>query len=131
MAYGKELIIDLYGCNPELFTREKITLWLEKICEVIDMKREDLHFWDYEDDPEGWARAPDHLAGTSAVQFITTSDIVIHTLDKVGECYINIFTCKKLDVKAALSFTIDYFEADFSESQIITRGRTSVCEIEN
>ena len=92
MAYGKELIIDLYNCDPTTFNRGSIQHWLFKLCELINMKQEVLHFWDYADDPEGYAKAPDHLAGISAVQFISTSNIVIHTVDRIGECYINIFS---------------------------------------
>ena len=44
MNYGKELIIDLYDCDVETFTREKITSWLKELCNLINMKREDLHF---------------------------------------------------------------------------------------
>lgn len=131
MNYGKELILDLYGCNAKLFTRQSIKLWLEELCERINMTRGGLHFWDYEDGPEGKANAPDHLAGTSAVQFITTSDIVIHTIDRLQECYINIFTCKAFDQKMACDFTVDYFEAKFSEVTTITRGRQSRGNINN
>lgn len=125
-SYGKELIIDLYGCDATRFTRTHIERYLKALCELINMTRADLHFWDY-DDPDEKDAAPAHLCGISVVQFIMTSDIVIHTLDKVGECYINIFTCKKLNSKAAAAFTEKFFKSSFSESTIITRGRRSKC----
>jgi len=128
MAYGKELILDLYGCDISKFNRNSIEDWLRELCNLIDMDREDLHFWDYYDNPKEKIKVPPHLAGTSAVQFITTSDIVIHTLDMLGECYINIFSCKGFDVKAAAEFTMLWFSAKRYESTMIARGRESKCD---
>ena len=121
--FGKELILDLYHCDVSKFNRESITEWLKQLCELIDMEREDLHFWDYEGCPEELAAAPDHLVGTSAVQFITTSDIVIHTVDKRRECYINIFSCKEYDDQAATEFTKNWFGSRQYEYHSIIRGR--------
>lgn len=126
--YGKELILDLYGCDPATFNRKSIKQWLDELCELIDMKQEDLHFWDYEGFPEEQLKAPKHLAGTSAVQFITTSDIVIHTLDKIGECYINIFSCKNYDCSEAKEFTKDWFVARVAKMTVIIRGEQSQAE---
>ena len=126
--YGRQLIMDLYGCNPESFTRESIEQWLIDLCELIDMQREDLHFWDYEGCPEEEAAAPDHLAGTSAVQFITTSDIVVHTIDRLGECYIDLFTCKAFEPELAIAMTKGWFEASDIEHITLDRGRKSKCK---
>ena len=129
MAYGKELILDLYDCDVSKFNRTSIEEWLEKLCELIDMNQEDLHFWDYEGVPQEEIPKEKHLVGTSAVQFITTSDIVIHTLDLVGECYINLFSCKDYDSIRALNFTKDWFGAKRYEYQTIERGRMSECKL--
>ncbi len=128
MAYGQELILDLYGCDPLTLTRESITEWLKQLCELIDMRREDLYFWEY-DDPKEKADAPDHLNGTSAVQFITTSDIVIHTLDRLGECYINLFSCKDYDILEAIVFTKNWFKSANYEYQTIERGKLTKCKL--
>lgn len=122
-SYGKELILDLYGCDPTTFNRDSIEKWLDGLCELIDMDQEDLHFWDYEEDPEGKAEAPDHLLGTTAVQFITTSDIRIHALDKLKECYINIFSCKDFDVVDAWNFTSKWFGAKTVDHNVIEREK--------
>lgn len=127
MAYGKELILDLYGCDVSKFNRESIEEWLDKLCELIGMQQEDLHWWDYEGVPKGERSTEAHLLGTSAVQFITTSDIVIHTLDMLGECYINIFSCKDFDSSKAVEFTKDWFGAEEWEHQTIVRGSRSKC----
>lgn len=126
--YGKELILDLYGCDIRKFTREHITRYFIELCELIKMERADMHFWDYEDEEEKNA-APVHLCGTTAVQFITTSNVTIHSLDKVGECFINIFSCKTFNPKAAQAFTVSFFGAQYSEVTVISRGRQTKSKI--
>ncbi len=111
-SYGKELILDLHNCNPEKFNRKDIEQYFKILCdEKIDMVRCDLHWWDYEDEEqEVYDNAPVHLKGTSAVQFIQTSDIVIHTLDDLKRVYMNIFSCKDFDSDVAREFTEETFE---------------------
>jgi S-adenosylmethionine/arginine decarboxylase-like enzyme len=129
MSYGKELILDLYDCDPATFNQVSIVKWLDALCERIGMVQEDLHFWDYEGCDEERAKAPEHLVGTSAVQFITTSNIIIHTVDLVRECYINLFTCKDFDVADALDFTTKWFGSSKFEYQVIERGKFTKCRL--
>jgi len=120
--YGKELIIDLHNCDPTTFTRKSIEDYVDTLCkEVIYMEAEGLHFWDYEGDPEGYAEAPDHLKGISAVQFIKTSSIVIHTLDVLQKAFINIFSCKEFNVLEAVEFTKQWFDGKIYNSKVVVR----------
>lgn len=121
--YGKELIIDLHGCDISKFNRTDIEKYLIQLCDdVIDMERADLHWWDYEDDPEGYKKAPPHLKGVSCVQFITTSTIVIHTLEDMKTAYINIFSCKDFHALDTIIFTKEYFKATkLNETEVIRR----------
>lgn len=126
MNYGKELIIDLHRCNTVLFTRRFITRYFKELCGLIKMERGDLHFWDYYEDPAEYERAPAHLKGTSAVQFIMTSNITLHALDTYGEVYINIFSCKEFDVDAAVAFSESFFCGERqTEPKMIFRGSRS------
>ena len=109
--YGMELVIDMHDCDRTLFTREAITEFMVELCDRIDMKREALHFWDYEEDERAKAAAPPHLKGTTAVQFIKTSNITIHTLDDLGRVYLNIFSCREFDVAVGVSYATEYFGA--------------------
>lgn len=140
MAYGKEVILDLYECDVSKFNRESIEQWLKKLCVMIGMKREDLHWWNYEgvSDEEIPLDEP-HLVGASAVnvltiktmgacQFITTSDIVIHTVDLWKECYINIFSCKEFSANVAYNFTTRWFGAKKAAMTVVIRGKASKCE---
>ena len=113
--YGIELILDLHGCDASKFTRASISEYFERLCVLIDMKREALHFWDDVGLPEEDKQTSPHTQGTSAVQFILTSSIVIHTLDQLRAVYINIFSCKSYDAKLAEQFSVEWFGAtDFS-----------------
>ena len=109
--YGVELILDLHGCDTSKFTRESISEYFERLCVLIDMKREALHFWDDEGVPDEEKQTSPHTQGTSAVQFILTSSIVIHTLDQLKAVYINIFSCKAYDPQVAEKFSVEWFGA--------------------
>ena len=109
--YGKELILDLSNCNVGTFTRESIGNYFDKLCELIDMQAEDRYFWDDEGLPPELCQTNPKTCGVSAVQFILTSTIVIHSLTKLGKVFINIFSCKDFDVEKARDFTIDWFES--------------------
>ena len=119
--YGFELILDLHFCDGEKFNRESIERYMVAVCEAIDMEREDLHFWDYEGVPAEEISNEAHLSGTSAVQFITTSNIVIHTLDLLGAVYVNIFSCKSFDKNVAEKLTKEFFGAKEIKTHFIER----------
>ena len=95
--YGIELILDLHDCDASKFTRGSIQKYFERLCDLIDMKREELHFWDDVGVADEDKQTSPHTQGTSAVQFILTSSIVIHALDQMEAVYINIFSCKAFD----------------------------------
>ena len=119
MAYGEELILDLHHCDPSLFTRESIAEYFNQICKLIDMQAEAVHFWDDLGLPEDERETEPHLKGTSAIQFIKTSNITIHTLDLLGNVYLNIFSCKEFDRSAAANFSADFFKGVFAGTWIV------------
>jgi len=120
--YGKELILDIHNVEKtELFTRHNISVFMHKLCDLLKMQREDLHFWDELDIPEEEKFTDEHLIGTSAVQFITTSNITIHTLDVMKRVYLNIFSCKEFDAVEATRFCVDYFDGVVVTQKIIDR----------
>ena len=119
--YGIELILDLHGCDSSKFNRKSISAYFERLCVLIDMKREALHFWDDIGVSEEDKQTSPHTQGTSAVQFILTSSIVIHTLDQLGAVYINMFSCKEYDPKVAEKFTVEWFGASDWSARFIDR----------
>lgn len=119
--YGYELILDLHSCDVSTFTRQSLTEYFTKLCKAIDMERCELHFWDDEGVPREEQQTSPHTKGTSAVQFILTSSIVIHTLELVEAAYVNVFSCKAFDRDVAEKFTSEWFGAKECRATFIER----------
>ena len=119
--YGKELILDLHGCDARKFKRITITRFLRELCRLIDMKRCKLTWWDDYGLPKAARQTERHLKGTSAVQFIMTSNITIHTLDLMGSVYLNIFSCKAFDAREAAAFSRKFFVGRVASATTIVR----------
>ncbi len=130
-VYGKELIVDLKNCDSSKFTRKAIEQYMIWLCDLIGMTRCELIFWDDLDVPQEERQTSLHTKGTSATQWILTSNITIHTLDLVDEAYINIHSCKEFNERDAALFTRHFFKGDFQidqagrEWQVIIRGLES------
>lgn len=108
--YGKEVILDLHHCNAKKFTRKIIKAYFIDLCHLIDMQICKLCWWDDYGLPPEKRQTKPHLKGISAVQFIMTSNITIHTLDIMERVYLNIFSCKDFDEKIVRDFTKNWFE---------------------
>ncbi len=117
--YGFELIMDLHGCDVSTFNRDSLRKFFENLCVEIKMTRCELHFWDDVGVPIEEQQTSPHTKGTSAVQFILTSTIVIHTLDLLKAVYINIFSCKEFDKNKAEKLTKEWFGAKECRSHFI------------
>ncbi len=120
-SFGKELILDIHNCDVSTFTRESIKRYCRKLCKLLDMVACEFHFWDFEEDPKGYEQAEDHIKGISAIQFITTSNITIHTLDKLERAYLNIFSCKNFDGITAREFSETWFHGTIVNAKVIER----------
>ena len=119
--YGKELIIDLHDCNVKKFNRKDIKKYFNKLCNLIKMQRCDLHFWDDVGVPKKLQQTSPHTKGTSAIQFIITSNITIHTLDILEKVFINIFSCKDFDTDKACHYTEKFFEGRIVKKTLLER----------
>jgi S-adenosylmethionine/arginine decarboxylase-like enzyme len=119
--YGYELVLDLHGCNPSTFNRTSIDQFFTELCDLIKMERCEVHFWDDVGVPVEDQQTLPHTKGTSAVCFILTSSIVIHTLDLMGAVYVNIFSCKSFDPAAARRLTQDWFSAKNCRESFLSR----------
>ena len=115
--YGKELILAIHKCDSSTFTRKSIRNFFKELCDLIEMKRSRLVWWDDWGVPLDEQETESHLKGTSAVQFIETSNIVIHTLDILESVYLNIFSCKDFDTNVAEKFSQEWFKGKIANSQ--------------
>ncbi len=119
--YGYELLLDLHNCDPSTFNRESIDRFFTELCAVIEMEKCEVHFWDDVNVPPEEHQTEPHTKGTSAVCFILTSTIVVHTLDLLGAVYVNIFSCKGYDADVAAEFTKKWFRGEIRNSTFIER----------
>lgn len=109
--YGKELILDLHDCSTENFNRKGLRKYFVEVCELTDMERCKLCWWDDKWVPWFWKETEPHIKGTTACQFIRTSDIRVHALELQKAIRLNIFTCKldKFDPVQVEHYTEKYF----------------------
>lgn len=121
MAYGLELVLDLSDCNVNKFNRSDIGRYFTELCALIGMEACDLHFWDEIGVPQEERQTNPKTIGTSAVQFILTSSVVIHSLDKLRAVYVNVFSCKDFNSKDAATFTANFFEGTIEQCLTIQR----------
>jgi len=123
-TYGKELILDLFDCDTSVNDVISIEQFFIGLCDLIDMERAV--------DPDTghnlawyWTEGPEeepHIVGTSAVQFIRTSNITVHTLSQLKTVYLNIFSCKDFDSRAAVRFSAAFFAGRIKNSITLERG---------
>lgn len=123
-SYGREILLDVVEADPNKFTREYIEAYFEYLCNALRLKRATLHFWDYDTQEERDA-APAHLKGVSAVQFVTTSSIVVHTLDESRQVLVNVFACGEVDAAVVERATTSYFGGRVASMHSIERGHSS------
>jgi len=113
-SWGKSLHIDLFGCEQKTFRKNSLKKFCRLLCDEIGMK------------PHGVARVKrfgqGKLRGNSALQFIKTSSIAIHTDDFQKRAFIDIFSCKDFNELSAKAFSKKYFLAKKSKASILMRG---------
>ena len=119
--YGCELVLDLHGCDVALFNRQHIDNFFTELCDIIDMQKCEVHFWDDLGVQLEERQTSPQTKGTSAVCFILTSTIVVHTLDLLGAVYVNVFSCKAFDSDAATDFANRWFKATSCKRTVIER----------
>lgn len=120
-VYGFELMLDLKNCNTSLFNRNSLDNYFDELCNLISMEKAEVHFWDDVGVPLSEQQTDPHTKGTSAVCFILTSSIVIHTLDILKTVYVNIFSCKTFDPNVTTKFTKNWFQGEILNSTFFER----------
>ena len=85
------------------------------------MQKCEVYFWDDVGVPEEDRQTLPHTKGTSAVCFILTSSIVIHTLDLLRSVFVNIFSCRSFDPNLAADFTQERFAATVINKTFVER----------
>jgi len=114
--YGKELILDLFECDPKIIrSKKKILEYSNKICNLIKMKKYGKPTC------ERFGFGKDFTAGFSLVQLIESSLVSGHFSELWNKVYINIFSCKNFDDKKAAAFTEKFFKAKKIKNRVLIR----------
>lgn len=115
-TYGYELLMDLDRCNrATIKSPQKLREYVDKLCQLIRMKKYGKTLLAY------FGKKTVYAKGYSLVQLIETSSITGHFSDLWGTAYINIFSCKKFDPRAAKKFTCSFFDAKMMKSRFFAR----------
>lgn len=101
-VWGYHLILNLYKCNDKIKNEKEIKKYINQLCDLIKMKKYgECICVNFGETPK--------VAGYSAFQFIETSNIAGHFVNKSNNAYIDIFSCKAYDVEKALEFSKIFF----------------------
>lgn len=125
MAFGKELLIDLYGVAPEKCDSLELNYrFLEELVRVLGMEAftNPLVFHGGRD-KDGNELYPDK-AGTTGFIGLITSSIVVHTINEKGFVSIDVYTCGDLpeDGGEALKFIYDVWKPTRHDMRFVERG---------
>ncbi|MBU1084367.1 MAG: S-adenosylmethionine decarboxylase [Candidatus Omnitrophica bacterium] len=103
-VWGIASSIDIYDCDPETIrSADKIREFVEKLCDLIEMKRFGetivVHFGEEE-----------RVAGFSMVQLIETSLISAHFANLTNTVYLDVFSCKPYALETVEKFSKEFFK---------------------
>jgi S-adenosylmethionine decarboxylase len=119
MAFGYQLLIDLYDCQADAC--DDLGMCYQFLDEIV------IHLHVEKQAPPSLfrtdaARAP-HMAGLSGWVPLLESSVVIHTLTNIRYVSLDIFSCKCFDQQSAIDFTRSYFAPRRVESRLVLRGQ--------
>lgn len=114
--FGKELVIDLYDCDPKTIRSGKMLKeYAISLCKVMNVK------------PYGktvvkrFALHIGHAAGYSLVQLIESSLLSGHFSELWNRAYLNMFSCNDFDEEKATQFAIKFFKAKKAKIKVTIR----------
>lgn len=114
--WGYHLILDCKGCNrSEIASKENLKAFIKSLVEEIDMKAFG------EPVLEHFATHDADKAGFSLVQLIETSSITGHFVDKSGDAYLDIFSCKPFSMEIAKGVVTKFFHPQKIKVHYLTR----------
>lgn len=114
--WGYHLILDCQSCDVKKVTSsEQIKKFIQLLVDKIDMKA-------YKEPViEHFATHNPNAAGFSFVQLIETSAITGHLVDKNGDAYIDVFSCKEFDMDKVQEIMKSFFKPKKMKVIFLTR----------
>ncbi len=114
--WGYHLILDCQGCDRNAITnRENLAAFVKTLVKEIDMVAYG------EPVLEHFATHDPEKAGYSLVQLIETSSITGHFVDKNGDAYFDVFSCKPFEIETVKKVVTDFFHPQRIKTHFLTR----------
>ncbi len=116
--FGPHITIDLKGCPKETLSNYELHFnYLKNLPELISMTPiTQPYVFPYS------GLVPDDK-GITGIVIIAESHISVHSFEEKGYCFVDIFSCKDMDVERAIQITLDTFKPTDSEINIVKRGK--------
>ena len=100
--WGYHLTVDCAGCNDAITNENAVAAFAKDMVEALDMTAfGEPQIVRFGEDPK--------VTGFTLIQLIETSNIAAHFCDYSGEAYIDVFSCKKFDIKDAIAVVEKHF----------------------
>jgi len=105
-AWGLSTAVDVYGCDPSAIrSREHIIRFTHELCDLLGVKRfGETQVVRFGADPRAY--------GHSMVQLIEASLVSAHFAEDSNTLYLDIFSSRWYDAKAAAEFAKEFFRAE-------------------
>jgi S-adenosylmethionine decarboxylase len=118
MAFGYELLLDLYECKPGACDDLDLCYrYLDEVVGFVGLTKQAPPFIFRSDE----ILFPDK-AGLSGWVPLIESSIVIHTLSVKNFITIDVYCCRPFDIEKAKAFTADFFSPKKIDANFIERG---------
>jgi S-adenosylmethionine/arginine decarboxylase-like enzyme len=118
-AYGQEYILDIHEVDPEKFEAKFIKTLLADLCDEIKMSKGPSFVWGTDSDMD---ELKDIKAdGISCCQFLHSSSIVGHFLDKLQQVHLNIFSCNNFSTEDAKAFILKRLGGKIAQEKSLVR----------
>ena len=121
MVWGHQILLDVYdlNCNGEFLNHTGyLRLFIKDLLKAVGMK--------------AWGRpkimrltnCADELSGTSIVQLLHTSSLVVHICDKTRTMYLDLFSCSDFHAAQVGAVIFKYFGGTVSGCRVVDRDAT-------
>lgn len=116
--FGPHITLDLKGCPKETLSNYNLHFdYLKNLPELIHMTPiTQPYVFPYS------GLVPEDK-GITGIVIIAESHISVHSFEEKGYCFIDIFSCKDMDVERAIEITLDVFKPESYEVNIVKRGK--------
>lgn len=105
-AWGLSTSVDLYGCDPAAVrSADAIARFARELCDRLGVKR-------FGDPVIVRFGADPRVYGYSLVQLIETSLVSAHFAEDTNAVYLDIFSCRWYDARAAAAYAREFFRAE-------------------